>query len=136
MRSRVAGRANDFMNSIGRGSAVARARHSHNPAFLNPADLIRFGITAGDLIEIRSAHGEIRGIAQAEAKLRPGTLSMTHCFGPNPGEAPDVRTQGSCTSRLIDSNAEFDPVFGQPRMGAIPVSIRRTVPSDSRPAPL
>jgi len=129
-------RANDFMNSIGRGSAVARARHSHNPAFLNPADLIRFGITAGDLIEIRSAHGEIRGIAQAEAKLRPGTLSMTHCFGPNPGEAPDVRTQGSCTSRLIDSNAEFDPVFGQPRMGAIPVSIRRTVPSDSRPAPL
>jgi hypothetical protein len=33
--------------------------------------------------------------------------------------------QGGCTSRLMDANVEFDPIFGQPKMGAIPVSILR-----------
>ncbi len=116
-------RANDMMNSIGRNNPKLAARRSHNPAYLNPADLARMGMIAGDIISIRSAHGEIKGVAEAEPRLRAGTLSMSHCFGTNPDEADDPLGQGGCTSRLMDANAAFDPVFGQPRMGAIPVRI-------------
>lgn len=116
-------RANDMMNSIGRNNPKLAARRSHNPAYLNPADLARMGMATGDIISIRSAHGEIKGVAEAEPRLRAGTLSMSHCFGTNPDEADDPLGQGGCTSRLMDANAAFDPVFGQPRMGAIPVRI-------------
>ncbi len=116
-------RANDMMNSIGRNNPKLTARRSHNPAYLNPGDIARMGLATGDIIRIRSAHGEITGVAEAEPRLRAGTLSMSHCFGTNPDEADDPLGQGGCTSRLMDANAAFDPVFGQPRMGAIPVSI-------------
>ena len=33
------------------------------------------------------------------------------------------RAEGACTSRLMTAGAELDPIFGQPRMGAIPVAI-------------
>ena len=116
-------RSNEMMNSIGRTNPKLAARRTHNPAFLNPADLVLHGVTSGDIIRIRSEHGEIQGVAEADSRLRPGTLSMSHCFGTNPDEADDPLGQGGCTSRLLDANAAFDPVFGQPRMGAIPVSI-------------
>jgi anaerobic selenocysteine-containing dehydrogenase len=118
-------RANEFMNSIGRMNSKLTGKRSYNPAFLNPVDLERYGVAAGDLISIRSKFGSIYGIAESEPKLRPGTLSMTHCFGPNPDEENDPLALGACTSRLMDANAEFDPIFGQPRMGAIPVAIMR-----------
>ena len=116
-------RANEMMNSIGRTNPKLAARRSHNPAFLNPVDLARLGLASGDIIRIRSRHGAIQGVAEAEPRLRPGTLSMSHCFGTNPDEADDPLGQGGCTSRLMDANAAYDPVFGQPRMGAIPVRI-------------
>lgn len=118
-------RANDMMNSIGRNNPKLTARRTHNPAYLNPADLDAMGLATGDIIRIRSAHGEIQGVAEAETRLRTGTISMSHCFGTNPDEKDDPLGQGGCTSRLIDANAAFDPVFGQPRMGAIPVSIEK-----------
>ena len=116
-------RANDMMNSIGRNNPTLAARRSHNPAFLHPDDLVRFGVGAGQIVRIASEHGEIAGVAEADPRLRPGTLSMSHCFGTNPDEPDDPLGQGGCTSRLMDANAAFDPVFGQPRMGAIPVSV-------------
>lgn len=117
-------RANDMMNSIGRNNPKLTARRTHNPAYISPADLERMGIATGDIISIRSAHGQITGVAEADPRLRSGTVSMSHCFGTNPDEADDPLGQGGCTSRLIDANAAFDPVFGQPRMGAIPVCVK------------
>lgn len=121
----TARRRNEVLNSIGRNNPRLVGRQRYNPAFLSPADLERFAISAGDVIRIRSRHGEIIGVAEAEATLRPGTLSMAHCFGANPDEEADPRVQGACTSRLLDSNAEYDPLFGQPRMSAVPVTISR-----------
>lgn len=106
-------RANAMMNSIGRTNPKLAAGRTHNPAYLNPADLERFGLAAGDIIRIRSQHGEIKGVAEADLRLRAGTLSMSHCFGTNPDEEDDPLGQGGCTSRLMDANAAFDPVFGQ-----------------------
>ena len=116
-------RDNDFYNSTGRHNPRLGGRRPYNPAFLHPEDLARFGVRGGDLVQVRSQHGNIQAVAAPDTRLRPGTLSMSHCFGPNPDEAPDPIHQGSCTSALMDANAEFDPLFGQPRMNAVPVSI-------------
>lgn len=127
-------RANEMMNSIGRTNPKLTARRRYNPAFLNPADMTRYGVSSGDVVRIRSRHGEIKGVIEAEARLSPGTLSMSHCFGPNPDEDEDPLGEGACTSRLMDANAEYDPIFGQPRMGAIPVSITR-IAAEATPGP-
>jgi anaerobic selenocysteine-containing dehydrogenase len=102
----TARRRNEVLNSIGRMNTRLVGRQPYNPAYLSPADLERFAINSGDVIRIRSRHGEIVGVAEVEATLRPGTLSMAHCFGPNPDEEADPLGQGACTSRLMDSNAE------------------------------
>jgi anaerobic selenocysteine-containing dehydrogenase len=116
-------RVMEMQNSIGRTTPQLATRKPHNPAYLNPLDLERFGLKSGDLIRIRSKYGEIVGVARPEANLRPGTLSMSHGYGHNPDEEADPLNQGACTSRLLDANDDFDPIFGQPRMGAIPVAV-------------
>lgn len=117
-------RTNEVLNSIGRTNPKLGGKQPFNPAFLNPQDLEKYGINSGDLIRIRSAYGEITGVAAAEDRLRPGTLSMSHCFGANPDEQTDPETQGACTARLLTADeGHIDPLFGQPRMGAIPVAI-------------
>lgn len=124
----TARRRNEVLNSIGRMNPRLVGRQPYNPAYLSPVDLEKYDIRAGDVIRIRSRHGEIIGVAEAESSLRRGTLSMSHCFGTNPDETADPLGQGACSSRLMDANAEFDPLFGQPRMSAVPVAISRFVP--------
>lgn len=117
-------RTNEVLNSIGRTNPKLGGKKPYNPAFLNPADLEKFGVQSGDKVRIRSRFGEVVGIVAAEEKLRPGTLSLSHCFGGNPNETEDPLQVGACSSRLLGAGPEdIDPIFGQPRMGAIPVSI-------------
>ncbi len=57
----------------------------------------------------------IQGVVQPDPRLRAGVLSMSHGFGTNPDAADDPLGQGGCTSRLMDAQSEYDPVFGRPR---------------------
>lgn len=118
-------RANDYYNSTGRHNPQLRAKTPFNPAFLHPSDLELHGVAAGEVIRVESAHGAVSAVAAADARLRPGTLAMSHCFGTNTDEAENPLQEGSCSSALMDANADFDPLFGQPRMSAIPVAVRR-----------
>lgn len=55
--------------------------------------------------------------------MRPGTVSMTHGFGPLPGGQGDSGAAGANVGLLIDATTVFDRWSGQPRMSAIPVEI-------------
>ncbi|MBO9376241.1 molybdopterin-dependent oxidoreductase [Sphingomonas histidinilytica] len=114
-------RLNNILNSFGRRYAQL-ARKPYNPAFMNPEDMAALGLAEGDAIRITSPHGEIVGIAEGEAALRPGTVSMAHGFGRNPGEE-DPRGSGANTGRLMSAEVDYDPITGIPRMGALPVRI-------------
>jgi len=123
----VARRTNEVLNSIGRTNPKLGGKRPFNPAYINPLDLASYGIESGETITIRSPFGEVSAIAEAEEKLRPGTVSMSHCFGGNPDEIFTPEQQGACTSRLMSADPEhIDPLFGQPRMSAIPVVISAT----------
>jgi anaerobic selenocysteine-containing dehydrogenase len=98
---------------------------------MHPDDLARLGIAAGDPVEIRSEYDVVTSIAEADADLRPGMVSMTHNFGGNPGEDEDPRIDGANTNRLLRTDVEYDRYTGIPRMGALPVAV---VPAAPAPA--
>jgi anaerobic selenocysteine-containing dehydrogenase len=116
-------RENRVINTTGRTlPGLMRGRH-YNPAFMHPDDLASIGIGEGDLVEIRSEYDCIVGVVAADADLRRGLVSMSHNFGGVPGEAEDPRVDGANTNRLLRTDVEYDRYTGQPRMGALPVSV-------------
>ncbi len=116
-------RENRVINTTGRTlPGLMRGRH-YNPAFMHPDDLSRLGVAPGDLVEIRSEYDAIIGVAEADEALRTGMVSMSHNFGGNPGDDEDPRVDGANTNRLLRTDVEYDRYTGQPRMGALPVSV-------------
>jgi anaerobic selenocysteine-containing dehydrogenase len=116
-------RENRVINSTGRTLPGLMRGRSYNPAFMHPDDLARLGISPGDLVQIRSQHDAITSIAEADANLRPGVVSISHNFGGNPGEDEDPRLDGANTNRLVRNDVEYDRYTGIPRMGALPVTV-------------
>jgi anaerobic selenocysteine-containing dehydrogenase len=116
-------RAKHVVNGTGQDIEKLARLGPYNPAFLHPADMSELDLSDGDIVEIRSAHGAIEGVAQADDTIRRGVISMTHAFGRNPAELRDPRRYGANTNELLSLAAEFDPLTGMPRMGAVPVGV-------------
>jgi anaerobic selenocysteine-containing dehydrogenase len=117
----IARRMSHVMNSP--TVAAPPGKPTYNPASLHPDDLAELGIEGGTLVEIRSRRATVVAVAQADATLRPGTVSMTHSFGDLPGQDDDVRRWGTSIGRLIADDVAFDPYSGQPRMSNIPIRV-------------
>jgi anaerobic selenocysteine-containing dehydrogenase len=100
-----------------------RLRVLTNPAFLHPSDIAVYGLVPGALAQVRSRHGTIEIVVEADPDLRPGVLAIAHGFGRHPGEKSDPRSHGSNVNRLTALDDDFDRYSGIPRMGAIPVSL-------------
>lgn len=117
----------DVYNSFGRSHERLVRKFRYNPAFMHPDDLAGLGVLPGALLEIRSGYGAIIGVAEADAGLRRGLVSMTHAFGDLPGTADEAelaRSAGSNIGRLISVDRDYDPQSGIPRMSAVPVSVQ------------
>ncbi|MBO0729594.1 MAG: molybdopterin-dependent oxidoreductase, partial [Acidimicrobiaceae bacterium] len=111
----------------GTGQEIERLRRegTYNPVFMNPTDMAALQLTDGQGVEVRSAHGAIQGFVQRDDGLRTGVVSISHAFGRNPEDPPDPRNFGANTNQLLSLTAEYDPITGMPRMGAVPVAITR-----------
>ena len=83
------------------------------------------GCITGDIVRIRSAHGEITSVVESDDSIRAGVVSMTHGFGVRVAEGEEnPLTTGAAVTRLIGL-AESDPITGIPRMSAVPVSVEK-----------
>ena len=116
-------RLQDIVNSCGHDNPVQLRKWSYNPAFMHPSDIERLGLSTGNTVTIRSAHGEITGIVEADADLRPGCVSMPHSWGRHPDRDQRPHIDGANTGRLIANDRDIDELTGQPLMSAIPVSV-------------
>jgi anaerobic selenocysteine-containing dehydrogenase len=116
-------RMNKIQNSGGRtiGKLVDRG---YNPAFLHSSDLAVLGVSAGDQVRLISRFGEVLAIAGEDDTIRPGCISITHAFGGNPDEQEAPGLIGCNVGRLMSASAEYDPISGIPRMGALPVRVQ------------
>ena len=112
-------------NSSARDLPALRAKWPYNPAFMHPDELARRGLVPGDVIEIRSDHARILGVAEADPTVRPGLVSMSHSFGDTPESDADVRAIGGNTGRLTSVERDYDRFSGLPRMSNIPVRVER-----------
>jgi anaerobic selenocysteine-containing dehydrogenase len=119
-------------NSSGRDlPSLIRKGGRYNAAYMHPEDIAALGITAGDAVEISSAHGRIPGVVQPDRDLRRGLVSMTHAFGDLPQDHAKFREFGSNTSQLTNVEDRFDRHSGIPLMSAVPVNVRPLVRGDA-----
>ncbi len=114
--------ANTF-NSVGTDIEALASRYGTNPAFMHPDDLDREGFARGDLIRVASPHGEIEAVAWPDKDLRPGLVSICHCWGGDPKEPSDVRKVGINTGLLISVEEDCGRFSGIPLMSALPVRV-------------
>ncbi|WP_426166137.1 hypothetical protein [Sandarakinorhabdus sp. DWP1-3-1] len=49
---------------------------------------------------------------------------MAHAFGDFDTGLGGVRAHGNSTNRLVDETQDYDPITGQSRQSAIPVTVR------------
>ncbi|MET0658118.1 MAG: molybdopterin-dependent oxidoreductase [Steroidobacteraceae bacterium] len=123
-------------NSAGREMPELAKGRAYNPVFMHPNDLDALGFRPRQVVQIRSRHGAIEGILEADDTMKPGVVSMSHAFGVSPRETADVHTQGGNVGRLTPTDEEYDLYTGIPRMSGIPVSILPIGSGPSRPGSL
>lgn len=125
----VSRRMKNTYNSTGPELSLLKTKGTTNPAYAHSTELAALGITDGEIIEVRSRHGRIRAVASASDDIKPGVISMSHCWGgsPAPGANSDdkVREIGSNTNRLIDNRHDCEKYSGMPRQSCIPVAISK-----------
>lgn len=125
----VSRRMKNTYNSTGPELSLLQSKGTTNPAFIHSADLAALGIADGEIIEVQSAHGRIPAVAAAADDIKPGVISMSHCWGgsPDPAAGADakVREMGSNTNRLINNRQHTAKYSGMPRQSTIPVTIRK-----------
>jgi anaerobic selenocysteine-containing dehydrogenase len=98
----------------------------YNPIFMNPEDMGRLGVAAGEVVEIESARASIFCVVEPAPDVRSHCAAVPHSFGGNPDEPEDPFTTGGNTGKLSDVEKDFDPYTGIPLMSGIPVRIKKT----------
>lgn len=121
----ISRRLRHVFNSSGQTLTALRDKGTTNPAFMHPEDLDALGIRPGDVIEIRSEHAAILGVAMPADDVREGVISMAHAWGDPTADPKQVRDIGSSTNALVDDASDFDPITGMARQSAIPVNVAR-----------
>jgi anaerobic selenocysteine-containing dehydrogenase len=126
----ISRRMNRTMNSIGTQLSGTLKLDPYNPAYMHPSELAALGLAPGDRVEIASEHDRIETFAAADATVRPGVISIAHCWGglPDEEDAP-----GANTNLLVACDKQVEAINSMPRMSAIPVNVRK-LPS-KRPSP-
>jgi anaerobic selenocysteine-containing dehydrogenase len=125
----ISRRMKNTYNSTGPELSLLKSKGTTNPAYMHSQELTARGIADGDIIEVYSSHGVIPAIATAADDIKPGVISMSHCWGgsPDPAAHADsrIREIGSNTNRLIDNREHAERYSGMARQSSIPVAIRK-----------
>jgi anaerobic selenocysteine-containing dehydrogenase len=103
------------MNSLLR-DAAASGRLDEPSVFVHPADAAAHGVGDGDGVTLRTADGEMCGIARLDDQLRRGVVSAPHGW---PGAAH--------VGRLLTGARDCDPLTGMVRQSGVPVSLEPAV---------
>ncbi|GAA2454537.1 molybdopterin-dependent oxidoreductase [Actinomadura vinacea] len=103
---------------------MKRGARDRNPLTLNPADVGRLGIAAGDEVVVRTAWGEVRATAAVDPGLRQGVVAMEHGWGLQPGLRLSRERPGVNVNRLMPHGpGSYEPESNMARLTGIPVEI-------------
>lgn len=114
----------ESFNSSFLGNPITTRRHPTNSLYVNPDDLAVLGASNGEAIAMSSEHGEIIGYARSDATMKPGVVSMTHCWG-SPFQDDPLCLQGGHTGRLTSMHDRFIQTINRmPLQSGIAVDLR------------
>lgn len=97
-----------------------------NPLYMHPRDALERGLTEGQWVLVRNAHGSLRAELALDADLREGVVAMTHGFG-NAGTAgmPVAQAAPGVNVNVLSPTGagHFDPIGGMSQLTGIPVEV-------------
>ena len=94
-------------------------------ALIHPNDAAKAGIRDGQSVRVRSATGEVVAVAEVDASIRPGVISLPHGWGHDDGQTKlsvAAKSPGVNTNLLV-SNEHTDPLSGNSVLTGVPVSV-------------
>ncbi|MDB5584178.1 MAG: hypothetical protein JWR80_9354 [Bradyrhizobium sp.] len=119
----ISRRVRELINTTFINNPKARRHNDVNWLYVHPVDMAELGIEERGGVTMEGDHGSIVGYAKADPTMRPGTVSMTHCWVP--ADADDLlATQGSHTSALVSMREHLQSINRMPLQTNIPVRLR------------
>ena len=111
---------------------LLRGGRSHT-ARMHPDDADARGVTDGDIVSVRSAHGEIVLPITVTADISPGVVAIPHGWGhngsggwtrANDAARADSGSGGANVNQLISSDpADLERLAGMARMNGVPIEV-------------
>ena len=115
------------MNSASSNSE-ALVRERTNYAFLNPEDAERIGVTTGDDVDVRSAHGRIRIPVRVSDEMMPRTVAIPQCWGHAKADGlSHASTHPGVNSNLLagDGRENVEALSGMSHLSGILIDVTR-----------
>lgn len=116
----VVRRARGAMNGAFRSAAKVVRGMPYNPVHVDPDTLALLGLEDGATVTVESAAGSVVGRVRGDESLLPGTVALTHAWGPLTGKGGEA---GSNVNLLISASSDLQPINAMPRLSAVPVRI-------------
>jgi anaerobic selenocysteine-containing dehydrogenase len=116
-------RSRTVINTTYRQTAFARKRMPRNPLWMHPEDIEALGLASGETVILRSAHGQLRVVLEADDSVRRQTVSICHGWGGSGGAVDAVTEIGVAINDIIPAGAYSEPINGMPWFSAVPVDV-------------
>ncbi|EEF26064.1 nitrate reductase, putative, partial [Ricinus communis] len=107
-------RIRESFNSSFHTHATTVKRHGTNRLYMHPDDAARFGAGDDSAMRVQSAHGEVIAYLKTDATMRPGLVSMNHCWGSAVTQPDPLFLRGAHTGRLISMHADLQSINRMP----------------------
>lgn len=100
------------LNSLFADEAVDDGRRDQPGVFLHPDDAAAAGIEEGAAVRVRTATGELVGLAHLTDRIRRGAVSVPHGYD-------------DANVNLLTTAVTLDPLTGMPTYSGVPVELAR-----------
>lgn len=116
-------RLRGMVNSLGLHIDEVRTRHPYNALYVHPDDLAQIDVADGGLVRVAVDTGSIFARVKADATMRRGVVSISHCWGGLPDADLAFEALGASTNLLTRTDKMVETINAMPQMTAIPVSV-------------
>ena len=116
-------RLRGMVNSLGIQLDEVRQRHPYNALYMHPEDIVAIGSDDGSPVRVDAETGSLEAIVAVDATMRPGVVSMSHCWGGLPDDRLPFAAMGASTNLLTRTDRVVETVNAMPRLSAIPVRV-------------